>query len=678
MFTKKLSQIQASDTNTAGGKGASLGEMIRAGFPIPPGFIVLASAFDTFIDDNNLRAEIDAVLHAVNQKAIHTVVEASEKIRAIIESAPLSEELIKEIEHAFSDLNVEYVAVRSSATSEDSADATWAGQLETYLNTSKDQLLKNVKKCWSSLFTPNAIFYRFEKGLHGAPLSVAVVVQKMVDSEKSGIAFSVHPVTQDRNQLIIEAGFGLGEAIVSGEITPDSYSIEKDTDSIIQRNINVQTRALTRGKNGMNVWKELGEVGLQSVLDQKEILTLTELVKRVEINFGFPVDVEWAFENGEFFITQSRRITTLEPNSVDKDEYVKSKMHLENTIDFTQFEYWTEEAHVPLFILSESRISCFSDDILCLYKDGTSLLFLTKERWKKEGQIGRLEVSRKDFLTSYAKQTEAVIQKIIDDGKQTGPISFEELMQLYIAWQDVYFQVDPPRTYLVGDADLDREGLKIIAETRLQLRVVAEEILFEMTGKFIERLHEDNGVNPHDLYFYLESEIHELVRDQKKVKQTVIHKRQEGYVFLRKNGVSRIFVGKEYQRALTSHEYWLNKQYHDRVITGMIANRGLVRGQVQVIKHDRYDINEAVAQFIPGRILVTEMTRPQTIAACKEAKAIVTDEGGIVCHASIISREYGIPCIVGTKIATHILKDGDTIEVDANKGIVTVLKSVQI
>jgi len=127
----------------------------------------------------------------------------------------------------YNDLDCEFVAVRSSATSEDSAAAAWAGQLDSYLNTNKKKILENVKRCWASLFTPRAIFYRFEKGLCGTDISVAVVVQKMVESEESGIAFSVHPVTEDPNHIIIEAGFGLGEAIVSGQITPDSYVVDK-------------------------------------------------------------------------------------------------------------------------------------------------------------------------------------------------------------------------------------------------------------------------------------------------------------------------------------------------------------------------------------------------------------------------------------------------------------------
>ena len=154
------------------------------------------------------------------------------------------------IQKYFNELGTEYVAVRSSATAEDSASAAWAGQLDSFLNTTEIDLLEKVKRCWASLFTPRAIFYRFEQNLHTQKVSVAVVIQKMVASEVSGIAFSVHPVTQDYNQLIIEAGFGLGEAIVSGQITPDSYVVEKAPRRIIDKNIVEQTRGIFRIEGG--------------------------------------------------------------------------------------------------------------------------------------------------------------------------------------------------------------------------------------------------------------------------------------------------------------------------------------------------------------------------------------------------------------------------------------------
>lgn len=305
--------INKKDVSIAGGKGASLGEMIQADISVPPGFVVLSTAFEKFLEETDLNVEIDSILDSVNHKEMHTVENASEKIHALILEAEMPKDISQEIQKFFKNLDIKYAAVRSSATAEDSSTAAWAGQLESYLNTTEENLLENVKKCWASLFTPRAIFYRFEKNLHKQKISVAVVVQKMVESEKSGIAFSVHPVTQNRNQLIIEAGFGLGEAIVSGQITPDSYVVEKQPRRIIDKNIETQLRGLYRAQNGGNEWREISkEQGERQVLSDNEILELSEIVLQIESHYDFPCDIEWAVEKGKFYITQSRPITTLE------------------------------------------------------------------------------------------------------------------------------------------------------------------------------------------------------------------------------------------------------------------------------------------------------------------------------------------------------------------------------
>src|SRR3989344_4287896 len=192
-FIKEFKEIGKSDAAIAGGKGASLGEMASAGIPVPPGFVILADAFERFLEETDLNAEIDTVLHTVNQQEMHTVENASAKIQVLILDAKMPEDIAALIQTFYTKLDAQFVAVRSSATAEDSASAAWAGQLDSYLNTTEETLLTNGQKCWASLFTPRAIFYRFEKELHKQKISVAVVVQKMVQSEISGIAFSVHP-----------------------------------------------------------------------------------------------------------------------------------------------------------------------------------------------------------------------------------------------------------------------------------------------------------------------------------------------------------------------------------------------------------------------------------------------------------------------------------------------------
>lgn len=326
-YIKSFELLSKNDVEIAGGKGASLGEMTRAKFPVPPGFVVLSSAFNQFIRETDLNIEIDAALDKVNHKEIHTVENASEKIQTLIINSDFPEDLAQKIYKHFKKLNSKFVAVRSSATSEDSSEAAWAGQLDSYLNTTGKELLNNIKKCWASLFTPRAIFYRFEKNLHKTKISVAVVVQKMIESEISGIAFSVHPVTQDYNQIIIEAGLGLGEAIVSGSVTPDSYVVEKNSKKIIDINVGIQTKALYRENiNGGNVWEKLSqEIGSKQVLNKSKIIELSDIIFRIEKHYKFPCDIEWAYESGKFYIVQSRPITTLDKiKDKNNDEKIKN------------------------------------------------------------------------------------------------------------------------------------------------------------------------------------------------------------------------------------------------------------------------------------------------------------------------------------------------------------------
>ncbi len=309
-LTRPFQNINKDDVGVAGGKGASLGEMTQADVPIPPGFVVLAPAFDRFVEETGIGADIKSILDNVDHKEVSQVDSASSQIQAIILKQDMPEDLRSDILRQFGELGAEFVAVRSSATAEDSASAAWAGQLDTFLNTSQTNLLENVQKCWASLFTPRAIFYRFEKDLHQHHISVAVVIQKMVNSEVSGIAFTVHPVTQDHNQLIIEAGFGLGESVVSGQITPDSYIVQKDDWSLVDINVSEQGKGLFRSPAGGNEWRNLEDGGKQK-LSGPQIIELAKLTVQIEKHYGFPCDIEWALEGGELFITQSRPITTL-------------------------------------------------------------------------------------------------------------------------------------------------------------------------------------------------------------------------------------------------------------------------------------------------------------------------------------------------------------------------------
>ncbi len=310
-YIRFFKDLTKDSVSMAGGKGASLGEMNNYGFPIPYGFVVVSLAFEDFIKENKIGSKIKEILKTVDTNKSDTSEKASKDIENLILNGALNKDLEKEILDSFKQLNTEYVAVRSSATAEDSSSDAWAGQLDSFLNTKEQNLLENVKKCFASLFTQRAIVYRIEKGLLDKKISVAVVVQKMVNSEKSGIAFSVNPVTNDYSQMIIEAGYGLGEAIVSGQITPDSYIVSK-THEILDKHKGTQSKALYRSPDDQgNIWKEITNEKSEQVLSDNQIIELSKIIDNIEKHYTFPVDVEWAIENGNFYILQSRQITTL-------------------------------------------------------------------------------------------------------------------------------------------------------------------------------------------------------------------------------------------------------------------------------------------------------------------------------------------------------------------------------
>ena len=328
MFTKTFKELTKKDVGIAGGKGASLGEMTQAGILVPPGFVIIIDAFDRFLEETDLGVDIVSLLKKINYKDLSSVDKASHEIRDMIHDVSMPKDLGKIFLAEFKKLKVPHVAVRSSATAEDSAVASWAGELETYLNTTEKNLFENIKKCWSSLFTQRALFYAFEKQVFtkkhqqkiragtskikdSYPVSVAVVVQKMIQSEISGICFTVHPVTENRNQMVIEAGYGLGEAIVGGKITPDTYVISKKTSSILDKNISEQSMMIIRSGAGIKETSvPQAQRGKQKLAD-KQILELAKVCKKIEQHYKFPQDIEWALEKGKFYITQSRPITTL-------------------------------------------------------------------------------------------------------------------------------------------------------------------------------------------------------------------------------------------------------------------------------------------------------------------------------------------------------------------------------
>ena len=426
-----FNDLNKEDVALAGGKGANLGEMTQANLPVPPGFVVTSKAYWRFLRESKIWDRISEILKRTNVDKTRELQEASKEIRKLIVNTPMPEDLKKEIGEYYLKLSngEEFVAIRSSATAEDLPTASFAGQQETYLNVKGvKNVVEHVQKCWSSLFTPRAIFYREKKGFAHEKVAIAVVVQRMVNADKAGVMFTVHPATGERDKIVIEAAWGLGEGVVSGTVTPDHYVVDKDSGKILDKEIATKDVMFVRDKKtGKTVKRKVPkELRKKQVLNEKEIEELVKLGKVIEEHYDFPQDIEWAIEKGKVYILQSRPITV----------------------------FYGE---------------------------------------KKEKEVGEKEV----------------------------------------------------------------------------------------------------------------------------------------------------------------------------LVKGLGASPGLGSGKVKVIFS-----TEELDKIKEGDILVTTMTNPDMVPAMKRASAIVTDEGGMTCHAAIVSRELGIPCVVGTQNATAKLKDGMEVTVDGTRGVV--------
>lgn len=807
-YIKKFIELSKDDAHIAGGKGASLGEMMNNNIPVPDGYVVTADTFDQFLAETDLTQELQAILDTVDTKAIHSVEHASEKIQILIKSVEIPEDIALEILSQFKELDAKYVAVRSSATAEDGADHAWAGQLDSYLNTTKENLLEMVQSCWASLFTSRAIFYRFEKGLYATHISVAVVVQKMINSEKSGIAFSVHPVTEDYNQIIIEAGLGLGEAIVSGSVTPDSYVVTKEPQKIIDINVNTQNKALYRGikktEHGFNEWKELTETEAdRQVLSEDQILDLSDIIITIENHYGFPCDIEWAFEDGTFYIVQSRPITTLKSNQsksikntdnngdVNVEKYIgsinkKDITKQEGTFSLLIFFSLLPEGFPPY----TSKYYNFNfKNFLYITKPGYGILFFSIEKYMETSRVSfdrflKLENNEdlqesKDYerasnkIFNLYEKTDLFSLKNLEEKELTDLIKksyklYWDLLSSSIFSEAVYDDLIKELYKKVGGREDDLtefvEKVALLSFESISLRFDRQLLDFFSTEdvkntiwvfsdyndavdeagfnqKIKDYIEEKGGLNkiktsikkteqdilnnlkiqepyyqklPHELKKLFDFiQISMKYRDvRKKELQKVItlisysakaifyknnllkelvtysyykdyfenmyknpgyidelEKRKNSVVYMDNPDTGAIFEYSDPDKAINSVYSFLDiSNANNKEIKGSPACKGVVKGRVRIILSE-----SDFGKFQNGDILVTSMTRPEFVPLMKKSSAVITDEGGVTCHAAIISRELNIPCIIGTNAGTRLLKDGDMVEVNANEGIVRII-----
>lgn len=334
-MTKKFilwfKDVDKEDVAIVGGKGANLGEMSHLDVPVPPGFIVTAQAYYYFTEINKIRYKIKELLYNLDVNNPVRLQQASEDIKSLIVRSSIPKEIRKEIINAYLKLSGVFkealVAVRSSATAEDLPDASFAGQQETFLNIQGEaNVISAVRKAWASLFEARAIFYRGQNHYDHFKVGIAVPVQKMVQSDTSGVMFTINPVTNNKKTIVIEAIYGLGELIVQGKIIPDYYEINKETLAIEKKEIASQLVRLVKvGRLNKETSILKDKQALQKITDD-QIKELAQIAKKLEKHYFFPQDIEWAIEKNKVFIVQTRPVTTI--SKIDKEDIESVKIKL--------------------------------------------------------------------------------------------------------------------------------------------------------------------------------------------------------------------------------------------------------------------------------------------------------------------------------------------------------------
>lgn len=747
-----LENISKDAVDLVGSKGAQLGELKKTGLQIPDGFVITTDVYKDIIKKSQLSKELEDVLSKLNVENTKELEQASNKIQSFITSMELPTDVEKSIIESYKKLGG-LVAVRSSATAEDLKEASFAGQLSTFLNISEGRLIESVKKCIASLFTARAIYYRHQKNIDHMKSSIAVLVQKMIKSKKAGVAFSINPVT-NKEEIVIEAVSGLGEAVVGGQTIPDNYIVVKETNKIKESRIS----------------KDL------PVLNDVELSQLSEIIKKIEEHYNFPQDIEWTIDD-KIYILQARPITTLQVRKkpdwtkilareygvqytelslrclspenksivpapfyeqiyipedgneacyMDKNkwnEFVTSlkKKYLENLENYEEFEkmfmetgndymktaeqiaksnlkgknnkelkevylnYQSKNLRYGPFIWMQFIINNFfadkSKEIITnkLGVDNKNLFDFIEVAFKPDKKVASIQLI--DIATGWENLNEGEKSSIYEQFKwlpcldvHNKPWTKEEFFshinefkktekKLSVTYEMLIKQIKPSKKEKqILDATKRLSYLKDLKDDFRRQGILHGQKLF---GEIANRM----GIGLQDISYVTKEEITEFLDNDNVISKNVIEDRKKGFaIYFNQEKKIECRSGKDIEPALNELGIVVSEEFSEE-IKGTPASPGRAKGIVTIVK----GVSD-LTRVKKGNILVAVTTHPDYVPAMQRAVAIVTDEGGVTSHAAIISRELGLPCVVGTKYATKSLKDGDEIEIDANTGVVRKIK----
>lgn len=636
-FTRPFEQLHESDRQIAGGKAASLGQMMQDGFPVPAGFTVLSVAFRNLVDSTGINEVIQSRLRSIKRQDATAIEETSKRIRELILNSQLPDNLERQILKAFNNLKAKSVAIRSSATVEDGSSASWAGQFQSYLNVDRKGLIPHIKQCWASLFSRRAFAYSLERKLTPQEVRMAVVVQRMIPSSVSGVAFSVEPTNHDNGQLLIEAAFGLGEGVVSGALIPDSYLVEKGTWRISDRNISRQETFVTASKRGGTASRRVaGGIVCQQKLRDKEIVELAKLIVKIENRYG-PSDVEWAYSRGNFFVLQTRPITTLNrrlraskaggPNFGTESDY--------------EVQFRVQGLHL---LFSDILMGCYKS-LNCVFTSRNNLFTQYTPKSIVAGTLnegvalyksGRRFSNYQTSFGAYFNLTDNFLKKL-ESKPSLGRLDTVKFMKMGSRLICYYSKMD----YTYTDKAARYSSTNRLLEQNLQaLMEMKDPIRERINGIFLgdnshlsnilKRLAIQFDVSIDQLPHYNVQELLDLFHGSR-VDAREIRRRKMAFLLIGGGKKVTYFYGSQARRLIMSFLI-------DDVATGLqtlrgvVANAGTKRiiGRVKVVHVDYGDFSQMhtlIEQMNKGDVLVAETTAPELMLACRKASAIITDLG---------------------------------------------------
>ncbi|MCG8584559.1 MAG: PEP-utilizing enzyme, partial [Pirellulales bacterium] len=640
------------------------------------GVVVTRAAFDEFMQSADPDGQVMGWIGDLDggRPAIES---AATKILALLTSAPIPDEVASAIKNAASSIDEDRVSVRSSATCEDGLASAWAGQLETFLNVGPDEVLDEVRACWLSMFSTRALAYGAAHGYGHDKFGVAVVVQAMVPSEISGIGFSVHPVTQEPDLRLIEACFGQGEAIVSGRISPDQYVVKRGATEIVETEVGAQREGLFLDADSPEpVWRDLPKRGAERKLSDDQVLEYAAILDRVEAHYGHPVDTEWAYADGQFYLLQSRPITTLadeyrEKVVDDAEPWIPVVRRPLNLLETSIISHWMDSRHAGLDLgFHVDRFMCIQDasNLAQMYvgkPDMEAALEFIRDldRTDRDHLIAILDRGEEGYrrgqeLLDHAEEITDIDQAaehLVDIGKFTTAFPAWTLMAL-----DAGHIEDPE---VIRRAERLRSNSLYPKFARMVMAPIAERMVCELGGSEPERagelatwreLHERSLTRD-----VLEQRLEGIRAGRRFVMQTLGQEErvdfvtETGYLMMRLAGQRQVVPPDDPDR-----------------ISGQAAWPGVHRGRARVLLTS----DPTGHEFDDGDVLVSLQSNPNLMPLLRHAGAIVTDDGGVACHAGIICRELKIPTIIGTGRATSTIHDGDIVEVDAMDQVVRIIE----